>query len=158
MKRRLLLLIGLLAAAALAYGGSHWWLMKLAADKTPPSADPLGWIQQEFQLDDAVFVRVKALHKAYEPKCAEMCMKIARANGRVQTLTEQSAGMTPELAQAVRDAHLSHAECQTALLTHIYETAALMPQEAAQRYLKAVTARVTSRDGQCIAVIMEEDP
>ena len=158
MKRRLLLLAGLLAAVALAYGGSHWWLMRRGVEKPAPAADPLAWIQQEFQLDDAVFARVKALHQAYEPKCAEMCLRIARSNGRARTFTEQSRSMTPELAAAISEAELSHAECRTALLTHIYETAVLMPPAAAQRYLEVVTARVASRDGQCISGIMEADP
>jgi len=157
MKRRLLILAGLLAAALLAYGVSHWLLMRRAPHTPHSTGDPLEWMQQEFLLDDATFAKVKALHEAYEPTCADLCLAIAKANTRVRDLTAQSRAMTPELAGAIREAQLRQADCRTAMLRHIYETAALLPPEAASRYLAAVTGRLCA-DGVCLAEVVEKNP
>lgn len=157
MKRRLLILAGLLAAAVLAYGVSHWLLMSRAPQAHHAGGDPLSWMQQEFRLDDATFAKVKALHQAYEPVCTELCLAIATANTRVRDLTAQSRSMTPELADAIREAQLRQAECRTAMLRHIYETAALLPPEAAPHYLTAVTGHLCE-DGVCLSEVVEKQP
>src|SRR5262245_42093436 len=109
MKPRLLILAGLVAAVALAYGLSHWLFTHRAPDKPVPSADPLAWMQEELKVDDAAFAKVKALHESYQPVCGKMCIEIAKANSRVQTLIAQSRTMTPELEEAIRQAQLRHA-------------------------------------------------
>ena len=157
MKRRLFILTGLLAVAALAYGLSHWLLMRQAPHPSGPHGEPLAWMQQEFRLDDATFAKVQALHNSYQPTCGGLCLAIAKANGRVRTLMQQSRGLTPELEAAIREAHLRQAECRTAMLRHIYETAALLPPEAAQRYLATVTGRLID-EGLCIAEALEKQP
>jgi hypothetical protein len=157
MKRRLLILAGLLAAALVAYGVSHWLLMRRAPQEHHIAGDPLEWMQQEFRLDDATFAKVKALHTAYAPTCADLCLAIAQANTRVRDLTAQSRSMTPELADAIREAQLRQADCRTAMLRHIYETAALLPPETAPRYLTAVTGRLCE-DGICFTELVERKP
>ncbi len=158
MMRRLFILAGLLAAALLAYGVSHWLLMRRAPqDHHAAAGDPLAWMQQEFRLDDATFAKVKALHTAYAPVCADLCLAIAKANTRVRDLTAQSRTMTPELADAIREAQLRQADCRTAMLRHIYETAALLPPDAAPRYLEAVTGRLCE-DGICFTEVVEKNP
>ena len=153
MKRRLLILTVIAAAAVLAYGVSHWCVMRRAPETPAASAEPLVWMQEEFQLDAATLDRVKS----YQPTCGDMCLAIAKANARVRTLTQQSRGVTPELAEAVREAHLRQADCRTAMLRHIYETAALLPAEAGRRYLSIVTARLLE-DGLCISEVVEQHP
>jgi hypothetical protein len=157
MMRRLFILAGLVAAALVAYGVSHWLLMRNAPHEHHAAGDPLAWMQQEFQLDDATFTKVQALHTAYAPTCADLCRAIARANSRVRDLTAQSRTMTPELADAIREAQLRQADCRTAMLRHIYETAALLPPEAATRYLSAVTGRLCE-DGICFTEVVEKQP
>ncbi len=157
MKRRLLILTVIAAAAVLAYGVSHWCVMRRAPETPAASAEPLVWMQEEFQLDAATLDRVKSLHESYQPTCGDMCLAIAEANTRVRTLTQQSRVVTPELAEAVREAHLRQADCRTAMLRHIYETAALLPPEAGRRYLSIVTARLLE-DGLCISEVVEQHP
>lgn len=154
--KSILTMLGILAAAALAWYGVHTWRMNHAP---PPhgSSDALAWVQREFGLTNAQFAEVKKLHEAYEPRCMEMCAHIAEANGRVESLLRESRRMTPELAEAIRAAQQRRAECQTAMLTHLYETAAQMPPEAGQRYFRTVTARLLE-DGHCISDLMAEKP
>lgn len=159
MKRALILLTSLLAAAALAYGLSRWYFVHGPA--TPPqandAADPLLWLQRDLGVDPYTLARVKAAHKAYQPQCASLCLAIAKANARVRTLMEQSRAMTPELETAIRDAQQCHADCRTAMLRHIYETAALLPPDAAAPYLHAVTGHLVA-EGVCIDEVMEKNP
>ena len=155
--KRSFTLLAIVAAGVLAYCAAHWWRLSVHEHNVPPPLDPLAWVQKEFHLTDAELAAVEEKHRAYQPKCAEMCRRIEEANERVASLLHKSRAMTPELEEAIRAAQLRQAECQTAMLTHIYETAALMPAEAAQSYLKTVTSRVC-RDGQCIMEVMEEKP
>jgi hypothetical protein len=107
MKRPLLILLGLVVAAALAYGASQWYMMRgRHHDPTPPSADPLAWMQRELHVNDATLAKVRQLHQSYQPTCGEMCMGIANANARVRALLESSRSMTPELEEAIRQAQL----------------------------------------------------
>jgi len=157
MKGRLLILAGLLAAAVLAYWGAQWYFAHRHPPPPPPAADPLAWMETELQIDGATLAKVRALHDSYQPVCGTMCMQIAEANARVRSLLEQSRAMTPELEQALREAQLRQADCRTAMLRHIYETAALLPPDAGGRYLKIVTARLVE-DGLCLSDVTEKKP
>jgi len=155
--KRLLIPAGLILAAALAWGVGHWCIMRCVPETSAPAADTLAWMQREFRLDDATFAKVKAAHEAYQPQCGELCLAIAKANVRLRTLLEQSRRMTPELESAIREAQLRHADCHTAMLRHIYETAALLPADAAPQYLQAVTGQLLA-DSLCIDDVMQNKP
>jgi hypothetical protein len=156
MKRRLVILATLLAAVVLAYGVSHW-LFSRGVRNDPPPDDPLAWMQTGLQVDDATLAKVKALHASYQPICGGLCMEIAKANDRVRALQKTSRSMTPELAEAIKEAHRRQADCRIAMQQHIYETAALLPPDAAQRYLDIVTARLV-QEGMCLADVTEKRP
>ena len=155
--KRLLILMALLAAAALAWGVSHWYIARRVPDAPLPPADPLAWMQTELHIDDATLAKVRALHESYQPVCGEKCLAIAKANSRVSKLQESSRRMTPELESAIREAKSRRADCHIAMLSHIYETVALLPPEAAQHYLRVVTARM-EEDGLCLAEVTEKQP
>lgn len=158
MKRRLSVLAGLVIAAVLAYAVSQWYFMREAGHHGPaPSSDPLAWMEEELHVDGATLAKVRALHDSYQPTCGKMCMEIATANSRVRSLLETSRSMTPELAEAIREAQLRQADCRTAMLRHIYDTAALLPPDAARSYLKIVTARLLD-DGVCLDDVTGKKP
>jgi outer membrane murein-binding lipoprotein Lpp len=157
MKRGFLVLAVLVAVIALAYGVSHWYVIRSRPAVTAASTDPLAWMVEELDLDAAAFSKVKSLHDAYQPTCAAMCMEIAKANSRVHELLQKSRSMTPELADAIRAAQLRQADCRTAMLRHIYETAAVLPSNAAERYLNIVTARLLE-EGRCLTDVTERKP
>ena len=46
--------------------------------------------------------------------------------------------MSPELTAALQENASIQVECQTALLEHVYQTAACLPPEKSKRYLEAV--------------------
>ena len=108
-------------------------------------ADPEGgmeWLRREFELDDAQFVKIKALHEAYKPECAQMCRRISEANSKVDSLVDGSHSVTPEIASALRNVSVVQQECREQMLAHIYAVSAAMTPENGRRYLKLMKPRL----------------
>lgn len=133
----------ILAVAALA-GVMAFCLMrshKLAAVRGPmlDSMPELAWLRTELKLTDEQFTKVSRLHVAYRPECMEMCRDISEAHEKTEGLTAVKVReMTPELEAAIREHALIHADCQQAMLKHLYETAAVLDDTQASRYLETM--------------------
>lgn len=102
------------------------------------SMSELSWIKTELGATDAQLAKVKEMHLAYRPKCEELCHRISTAHAKVEKLSRASRGITSELDAAIREHARTHAECQTAMLEHIYRTAALLDAQQATRYIETV--------------------
>ena len=50
--------------------------------------------------------------------------------------------VSPELKAALQEHAALHVECQTAMLTHLYQTAACMSPDQARHYLDAMLPQV----------------
>lgn len=100
------------------------------------------WLRREFELDDAQFVKIKALHDAYKPDCALMCRRIAEANSKVDSLIDESQSVTPEIASALSDVSVVQQECRQKMLAHIYAVSAAMKPENGRRYLTLMKPRL----------------
>lgn len=95
----------------------------------------LAWLKKEFNLGDAEFERVRALHEGYRPVCAESCKKIDDENRRVARLLGVSTNVTPEIQQALGEAAQLRARCYAQMLKHFYQVSQAMPPEQGRRYL-----------------------
>ena len=95
----------------------------------------LAWLKKDLKLSDSQFEKVKALHVDYRPKCEEMCHRVAAAHERLDEASRAAGGMTPELRNEIANHARIHAECQEAMLTHLYQTAAVLEKDQARRYL-----------------------
>ncbi len=100
------------------------------------SMPELAWLKSELKLSNEQFAKVSKLHSDYRPKCMEMCGKIATAHGKLVTLAGSGHEISPELESAIRDYAATRAECQQAMLTHIYQTAEAMDPKQAVLYLE----------------------
>jgi len=138
MKRTgIILLVGMLLACA-AYCGVYY--LGTAADRklAASPAPELAWLQKEFNLSDAEFKRISDLHAAYEPRCAEMCRRIAAKNAELQTLLANNTAMSPEIQSNLAASAQIRADCQTAMLAHFFEVSRTMPPAEGKRYLEWV--------------------
>ena len=138
MKKGLLILL-----LALAAGGAAFWLTRThhPSDRQAVLLDSmpeLAWLRGELKLSDSQFAQASALHTAYRPQCAVMCCRIAEAHARLETLAQGARSMTPELADAIREHARVRAECQQKMLDHLYQTARLLDDAQAARYLAKV--------------------
>ncbi len=102
----------------------------------------LEWLRHEFKLTDAQFAKVAELHLAYRPTCEDLCAKVMASQDKIKTLVSGGTQVSPELLAALQEQATLHVECQTALLTHLYQTAASLSPEQARGYLDAMLPQV----------------
>lgn len=102
----------------------------------------LEWLRHEFKLTDAQFAKVSELHLAYRPTCEGLCLKVMASQDKIKTLVHHGTQVSPELTAALLEQAALHVECQTAMLTHLYQTAACLPPEQARSYLDAILPQV----------------
>lgn len=100
------------------------------------SMPELAWVKSELKLSDEQFAKVSALHAAYRPRCMEMCGKIAAAHEKVENMIRENPQVTPELERAIHEHAAIHADCQQAMLDHIFQTAGVLDREQAALYIK----------------------
>lgn len=96
----------------------------------------LEWVRNELKLNSEQFARVSELHVGYRPKCMEMCDRIRKAHERLELASRSADKLSPELKAAIEDHARVHAECQEAMLEHLYETAAVLDDAQGDRYLE----------------------
>ena len=102
----------------------------------------MAWLAREFQLTAQQTQRVTQLHSDYEPRCAEMCRKIAANNEKLDHLISAKRERTPEMEALLRESADIQAECRRDMLAHIYAVAAVMPPQQAERYLALMKLQV----------------
>lgn len=138
MKKGLLILLVALLAGFTAFVISRSHRQSAGGPVLLDSMPELAWLRGELGLSDRQFAKAGELHAAYRPQCEEMCRRIAESHARLASLAGKERRMTPELIEAIRDHARVHAECQEKMLEHLYQTAALMDENQALRYLQAV--------------------
>lgn len=138
MNRAFFTILLALAAGILAFSLMRSHKLASREDVLLDAMPELTWLKTELKATDAQFAKVTELHLAYRPKCVEMCRRITDAHAKVDALARANRGMTPELDAALREHAATHAECQQAMLEHIYRTAALLDPGQASRYIETV--------------------
>lgn len=143
MKRFILLTAGVLVLATVAYAIYYEAMTRPTKALLSKPESKLEWLRREFDLTDAQFARITAMHDEYGPVCGEMCRRIVEANSKLEALIVASRELTPELDVALRDAAQVRQDCNAAMLRHVYMVAAEMSPEQGKRYLAMMTARMT---------------
>jgi hypothetical protein len=149
MKRGLWILAFALFAGVAGFCVTHWQSHLITASHDGQTQLPeLEWLRREFHLTDDQFAKVAELHHAYRPTCEALCARVIASHQKMNSAVEAGSRVSPELKAALEEHAALHVECQTAMLTHLYQTAACMSPEQARRYLDVMLP-------QCIAMPME---
>lgn len=141
MKRALVILFAGLALGAAAY----FLCFRMATQPMRQAASvekELAWLAMEFRLTPEQMQRVEALHSDYQPRCMEMCRKIAENNAQLDRLIAAKRDVTPEMDRLLRESAEIQVECRRDMLTHIYAVAAVMPPGQGERYIGLLKTRV----------------
>jgi len=138
MKKGILILAIALLAGVIAFCLMRSRTITHSRENLLDSMPELAWVRTDLKLTDAQFSKVSELHAAYRPKCMEMCRRISDAHEKVDGLAGKGRKLTPELDAAIREHAVIHAECQQAMLKHLYETAAVLDEKQAGRYLETM--------------------
>lgn len=117
----------------------------LALDALPE----LDWLRQELELNDEQFAKVKTCHLAYKPTCASLCARINEARQRLDTLARDHKTDSTAMDAAIQNHAAVRADCEQAMLAHVYETARLMDEDQSERYLKLVLPHVAHTGFSC---------
>lgn len=150
MKRAVLILIAAVLAGVVGFAISRWQtgsniVGKAGAAGTPSFQSELEWLRREFQLTEEQFAKASELHFAYRPTCESLCEKVLASRGRIAQLVGTEGHVTPELEAALREQATLRVECQTAMLTHLYQTAACLSPDQAKAYLEAMLPEVMDK-------------
>jgi hypothetical protein len=119
------------------YGGRTAAYRQLQAECGPE----LAWIRKEFQLSGADFERVRKLHEAYKPVCAEMCRQVDEQNRELARLLRTAHEVSPEIEEVLSRAAQLRRQCQTEMLKHFFQVSQAMPPEQGRRYLAWMQAQ-----------------
>lgn len=142
MKKGLLILALAIAVGILAFFLSHSQSRTGTDSVLLDSMPELAWLRTDLELTDEQFSKVEKLHRDYRPVCAEMCHRIAESKATVAALASSQGEMRDNLAKAIENHGKVIAECKRGMLEHIYQTASLMAERQARRYLEVTVPMV----------------
>src|SRR5271165_5076156 len=125
--------LGLLLGLA-AYAGVHFFLTAPVRAIEQAPVPELGWLKQEFHLNDSEFERIAKLHSDYQSHCAEMCRRIDEKNAEVRAALSHADKFTPEVEQKLAEAAALRVECQKSMLQHFFAVSQTMPPAEGRRY------------------------
>src|SRR5882672_10375304 len=136
MNRSLIILLGALALGATIFAGSYFAGQRACMMCQSQPADDLAWLREEFHLSDAEMTRIRALHEGYEPKCMEMCARVAEKKHELETALGSGTNVTAEVKQKMAELGELRAQCQAQMLQHFINVSQAMPPEQGRRYLE----------------------
>jgi len=149
MKRGLAILVVAIMLGVGMFFGSQQMLKPcdcVNADQMPVEncslLPELEWLRNSLHLTEPQFAKVKKLHLAYQPRCAELCKRVQHSDQALIECTSHSHAMTADVVKLLRERADLTQECQQAMLQHVYETAACLDQVQADSYLKIVLPHV----------------
>ena len=135
MNRSLAILFGALALGAAIFAGSYFASQRACVMCGAEPTDNLAWLRDEFHLSDAEMTRIHQLHDGYEPKCMEMCGRVADKKRELEAALGSGTNITAEVKQKLVELGELRAECQTQMLQHFINVSQAMPPEPGKRYL-----------------------
>jgi hypothetical protein len=137
MKKGLLILAAALIAGILAFFLSRGQQSSTGHDSVLLDSMPeLAWLRADLKLTDEQFSKVEQLHRDYRPLCAEMCRRISESKAAVAKLASTRGSMSDELIRAIENHGHVIASCKRSMLEHMYNTASVMDEQQARRYLE----------------------
>jgi Spy/CpxP family protein refolding chaperone len=134
-----LIAAGLLAALAAAGGllGYHFTCDPVLHEAAR-QGDTMTWLKREFHLTPAQFAAIEKLHQEYSGTCDEHCRAIreaVRERAALRAARPVDAAAVAAADQRVRELQT---RCETALMKHLAQVAALMSPADGRRYLETV--------------------
>lgn len=147
MKKPIVILIVALIAGFAAFGITRRHSAATKGDTLLDQLPELAWLRTELALSDSQFSKVAELHASYRPVCGEMCERIGKSRARLEAAALKNRTTGSELQQAVADYESVRSDCKMRMLDHLYQTAALMNEEQAGRYLKMVLPAALDTSG-----------
>ncbi|MDI1311902.1 hypothetical protein [Prosthecobacter sp.] len=148
----IILLVAVMLGVGMFFGSQQILKPCDCANTTPMPVEhdsllpELAWLRQSLHLTGEQFAKVQALHLAYQPKCAELCMRVHHSDQALMESSSRSRTVSGDVVTLMCARADLTLECQQAMLQHVYETAACMAPAQADYYLKIVLPHVLGPD------------
>jgi hypothetical protein len=149
MRKGLLILAVAVVAGLFAYFLSRSQTTSVTDHLLLDSLPELAWLRTDLKLTDEQFSKVEKLHRDYRPVCSEMCRRIAESQATVAKLAKAQGSMSEDLVTAIENHGHLIAECKRSMLEHIYQTASLMNEKQARRYLEVSLPMALDTASRC---------
>ncbi len=123
-------LIVVLALAAVLGSGTYFIAYNVVQRSLCPVSnveEPLGWMRQEFHLNDSQLAQIQKLEDDYAPRCTSMCDQIQQSHAALKTLIMTHGNMSPEVKAALQKDGEIQQQCREDMLNHLYEISKVMP-------------------------------
>jgi hypothetical protein len=142
----------LILIAAVIAGFGTFAITRMYFESTPQATlldelPELAWLRKELALTNDQFARIGEMHASYRPICEGMCHRIDASLERLEHIALNNRSTGTELKEAIENHERVRAECKLRMLEHLYETASLMNDDQAERYLKAVLPAALGSSG-----------
>ena len=141
MKKPVLILLAVAAVAVAAYFVFYHFATR-ETRRMLGDANNMAWLRTEFGLTGEQAGAIAKLQADYEPRCMEMCERIAKSGERLAMLLQKSTTMTPEFEAAMREASQTEADCHVATLAQAFAMSTHMAPEQAVRYRAMIAERI----------------
>lgn len=138
MKKALLLLVVAFVSGLAAFYFMRSYKLADRGGVMLDSMPELAWVRTELKLTDEQFAKVSQLHADYRPRCEEMCRQIAEARADLEAIALKSREVGPDLQAAIRQHAETRERCRQAMFRHMYDTAAVLDEDQAARYLETM--------------------
>lgn len=129
MKRAVLILALALAACIGACVVVYFYQMRTPSDE---------WMGRRLGLSGEALAEFTEAHNRYTATCAEMCLRIQKADARLAALVLKNTEFTPEIAEAMAAADAIRNECRQNMLQHFYEVSGMLDARKREIYMDLV--------------------
>ncbi len=100
--------------------------------------DSMTWLKREFHLSDRQYTAIEKLHREYTNSCDEHCRAIQEAMQARDALRTARSIEPAAVAVAEQRVRELSTHCETVLVRHLEQVAALMSPEDGRCYLETV--------------------
>jgi Spy/CpxP family protein refolding chaperone len=146
MRRVAIILLLGLVGAALAFSALYFASTARHRALLHSPAPELAWLKQEFRLNDQEFQRIEQLHEGYQPRCQELCRRVAEKRSELKQLLAGGETNSDLWAQKLAETSALRLQCQTNMLQHFISVSRQMPPEQGRRYLAWIQERTFLQD------------
>jgi hypothetical protein len=127
-----------LVCALLAAGFASFLVVRRSFSIAPGEgalAQGMRWLKHEYHLDEETYAKVVQAHQSYYRECSQRCGELEELNRHFLSEVESPKPTESDLdaVQELQEA-ICH-ECRMAMVEHVHEVAALMPETSGRRFL-----------------------
>ena len=137
--KKTILIVALAVMGLAGYFAAH--ILGGAACPEKMDCNPIGmqWLKQEFQLNQAQYEKIRALHESYASECCARCCELMAAQKNLARVLNSNNSITPEVSAALERLEKAGNESRRTMLRHIYAVSREMNPGQGRRFVEMMS-------------------